>query len=885
MHWPNFRKRRRWEQRMEAEMRFHLETQIAEYVRQGMTPGEAELRAWREFGPIELAKDECRDEAGFQWLENLSRDLRFALRGLRKSPGFAVAATLTLALGVGANTAIFSAVYAVLLKPLPYSHPEQLYSVDIAVSLLPQLGRLTGRIQDYRKWRQTATLFSGVTAMTPAQWNLTWGGEPERVGGALVTTEFFSLLGVPPERGRGFLPEEEQPGSNRVVVISDALWRRRFAADPTLIGKTIALDGENHTIVGVATPSFTVPTGTLAYLPFAPRIDVWKPQAPTNSELEGENWNQMLLLRLKSGVTPEQGRQQLEAILNADAALHQAPPGMKFLPRLFPLRDLFAGKIRFRLVLLLGASVLVLLMACTNTASLFLARIASRSMELATRIALGAGRARVLMQMLAESLCLAAAGCGLGLLVAAAGIRILIALAPTDTGLLAEAGLQMPVLLFALAASLTAGLTAGFFPAWQACRRDNLLGLQEGVRAMLGGLRAVRARQLLVGLEMALGTALLASAALLLHSFSKIMQVDRGYAVDHILTADLAISGERYAKQPQQAAFYRALTENIRGLPGVVASGAISQIPANGDKDSQVVLLDGDTERDVQTGGRPIAGFREVTPGYFAASGTALLAGRFFTATDRVTTAIISQSLASRLWPGEQLVRVIGRQFRQGDPVRAPLLTVIGVVADVRPGAVDHRMLPQIYHPYLPPLVPSNMTVVVRAAGDPAKLSGAVRAEIRKLDSSVPIPAMHTMREVVAATVAERSFQMMLTGVFAVLALLLGAVGIYGVVGYSVAGRTREIGLRMALGAVEGQILVSVLANGLRPVWFGLAAGLGIATIAAFALRSLLFGIAPADPLSLGSVAAVLVFTAVLACYVPARRASRLDPAAALRHE
>jgi putative ABC transport system permease protein len=883
MHWPNFRKRPRWEQRMDAEMHFHLECQIEEYVRQGMPPAEAELRARREFGPVELAKDECRDGAGFQWLEHLSRDLHLALRRLRKSPGFATAAILTLALGVGANTAIFSAVYSVLLKPLPYSHPEQLYTVDIAISLLPQLGRLTGRIQDYRKWRQSATLFSGVAAMTPAEWNLTGGGEPERVGGALVTTEFFSLLGVPPERGRAFLPEEEQPGKNRIVVISDALWRRRFAADPALIGKTIALDGENHTVVGIAPSSFMVPTGKLAYLPFSARINVWKPQAPTRQDLEGENWDQALLLRLKPDVTREQGRQQLEAILNANRP-KDAPPGMKIVPRLFPIRELYTEKVRFRLLLLLGASFLLLLIACTNTASLFLARIASRSAELATRMALGAGRARVLMQMLAESLWLAAAGCAFGLLVAAAGIRILVALAPTDTGLLAEAGLQVPVLSFALAASVATGLASGFFPAWQACRRDAFLGLQEGARTALGGLRAARSRQFLVGLEMALGTALLVSAALLLHSFSKIMQADRGYAVDHVLTADLAVSGEYYAKQPQQVAFYRALTENIRALPGVLAAGAISQIPVNGDADFQVALLDGDTERDVQTKSRPIAGIREITPSYFAASGTALLAGRFFTDTARVTTAIISESLAGRLWLREALARVVGQHFHQGNP-EAPSVTVIGVVSDVRAGAVDRDLPPQIYRPYLPPRASGNMTLVVRTTQAPARLASAVRAEIRKLDPNVPIPAIHTMRKVVASTVAERSFQMMLTGLFALVALLLGAVGIYGVVSYSVACGTREIGLRMALGAVDRQILVSVVANGLLPVWFGLAAGLCTATIAAFALRSLLFGIAPVDPLSLGSVVAVLVSTAVLACYVPARRASRLDPATALRHE
>ena len=775
-------------------------------------------------------------------------------------------------------------MYAVLLKPLPYTHPEQLYTVEIGISLLPQIGQLTGNIQLYRKWRKTATHFAGVAAMTSAEWNLTGGGEPERVGGALVTTEFFSLLGVPLAHGRGFLREEEQPGKNRVVVISDALWHRRFAADPAMIGKTIALDRENHTIVGIAPPAIVIPAGNLAYLSFPPHVDVWKPQAPTNSDLQNESWDQLLLLRLKPYVTPELGRQQLEAILNADAALHQAPPGMKFVPTLLPLRELYAGKVRVRLMLVLGASLLLLLIACTNTASLFLARMASRSTEIATRIALGAGRGRVLLQMLAESFLLAVAGCGLGLLVAAAGVRTLIAFAPGDVSLLARSSLPVPVVLFALVASLVAGLASGFFPAWQACRKDAGLALQDATRAALGGLRAARSRQFLVGLEMALGTALLASAALLLHSFAKVIEADRGYAVDHVLTAEVAVSGERYARQPQQVAFFRALTENIRALPGVLAAGAASEIPANGDGGFQAVLLEGEREQDFQTKNRPVAGFREVTPGYFAASGTALLAGRFFAETDRVTTAIISQSLAKSLWQKEPLTRIIGRQFRQGD-LQSPPVTVIGVVADVRAGAVDHGMRPQIYRPYLPPRANTDMTLVVRTTGNPAALAQAVRAEIRKLDPDIPIPEIQTMRQVISSTVAERRFQMMLTGLFALLALLLGSVGIYGVVSYSVACRTSDIGLRMALGAVERDILISVIANGLRPVWFGLAAGLCIATMSAFALRSLLFGITPTDPLSLGGVAALLMCTAVLACYVPARRASRLDPAAALRHE
>src|SRR5579871_105200 len=872
------------EERMDAEMRFHLESLIREYVRQGMTLEAAAQRARSEFGPVELAKDECRDESAFQWAEHLWRDLRLASRSLRKSLGFAAAAVLTLALGIGANTAIFSAVYAVLLKPLPYVHPEQLYTVDISISKLPELGRLTGRIQDYIAWRKSATLFSGVAGMSPGYFNLTGSGEPERVGGALVTSDFFTVLGVPPAHGRTFVPDEDKPGQSNVIVISDGLWRRRFAADPDIVGKTVVVDGRSQRIIGVTPPSFLVPTGKISYLPFAERIDLWKPRAPTDAELQNENWNEGLLLRLKAGVAAEAGRQQLEAILNSKAPPN-APPGLRFVPRLIPIRDVYASRVRLRLVLLLGASGLLLLIACTNTASLFLARIASRATEFATRMALGAGRARVMVHMLAESFLLALAGCGLGLLLAAAGIRVLMASAPTDVGLLRQAGLNLPVLLFAIAASLSTGLASGFFPAWRACRKDAALVLQEGARAALGGLRATRARQVLVGLEMALGTALLASAALLLHSFVKVMNADRGYVVDNVLTVDLSLSGESYAKPQQQLAFYRELTDRLRALPGVSAAGGITLIPATGVADFQVVLLDGNTEQDILRKNLPIAGYWEVTPGYFAASGTTLLAGRYFQQQDAVTTAVISESLAKRLWPAESLTHIIGHQFRQGDPVHSPLVTIVGIVADIRPGAIDRDLRPQIYRPFLPPRVDTDMSVLVRTAQAPAVLTGAIRQEIRKLDPNVPIPAIRTMREIVSAAVAERRFQMQLTALFALLALLLGAIGIYGVVSYAVACRTRDIGLRMALGASEQDILGSVLANGLRPVLFGLAAGLCAAIGAAHVLRSLLYGIAPGDPVALAGVAGLLLVTAALACYLPARRASRLEPAAALRHE
>jgi putative ABC transport system permease protein len=885
MNWRRWFPRRDWERSMDSELRFHLENQTREYMNRGMSLEEAQRRARQGFGPLELAKDECRDGRRLVWLDRAWRDIRLAVRSLRRAPGFAIAAIVTLALGIGANTAVFSVVYSVLLKPLPYENPDQLYTVEITIpERLAQLGALTGRIQDYLEWRDANTAFSGVATITPVQWNLTGTGEPERVGGARVSTNFFSLLGVPPEHGRGFAAEEEQPGRDRVVVISDGLWRRRYGADPAIVGKTIDLNGQSHIVVGIAQASLLVPTGTLRYLNFGPRVDVWKPLAPTAAELEGENWNQALLLRLQPGERAERGRQQLQALLNAPSKA--LPPGMQLIPQLRPIRDIYAGELRMRLLLLLGASTLLLLVACTNIASLFLARVASRSTEFATRIALGAGRAGILLQMLAESTVLALFGGVVGAFVAYYGVRVLVTYGP-DVALLREAGISTPVLLFAVLASILTGVACGMVPAFQAYRRDPGTTLQEGSRGSLGGARASSFRQALVGVEMALGTALLASAALLLHSFVNVMNADRGYEVQNVLAVDLALSGERYSAGPQRVNFYRLLTENIASLPGVLAAGAISEAPVAAESGSQAIFLDTDTDFEAVVPKRPVAGFREVTPGYFAASGSSLVAGRFFEPQDRVTTAIISESLARSLWPGQALSTVPGRRIRQGDVVdqRAPLLTIVGVVRDVRAGAVDRAMLPQLYRPHLPPRSNGTMTVIARTSSAAEALAPAVRNAIRRMDSNLPVPAIRTMQQIVMSAVAERRFQMLLTSLFAAIALLLGAVGVYGVVSYTVACRTRDIGLRLALGARRQDIMRWVVSTGMRPVVIGLVIGMGSAIATATALRGVLFGVAPTSPVAFGGVAGLLLATAAAACYIPALRASRLDPVVALRGE
>ncbi len=886
MAWRNWFGRRAWERKMETELRFHLEAQVRAYVDQGMSVDDARRRAHREFGPLELTKDECRDGRPLAWADRLWRDVRLAVRSLRRAPGFAAAAIATAALGIGMNTAIFSAVHAVLLKPLPYEDPERLYTVEITIPpLAERIGALGGRVQDYLEWRDADTVFSGVAAVSPQEWILTGTGEPERVRGAKVSAGFFTVLGVPPVHGRGFTAEEEHAGRDRVVVISHGLWVRRYGSDPSIVGTSIDIEGHSHVVVGVASPSLLVPTGTVLVLDFGPRIDVYKPLAPTAAELAGENWDQLLLLRLAAGEHPERGQQQLHALLNAPDKAEWFSPGIEFVPRLKPIREVYAGDLRPRLLVLLGASVLLLLIACTNIASLVLARVAQRSTELATRMAIGAGRAALVVQLVAESVVLALAGGAAGTLVAYVGVRALVAYGPHAT-LLQGASVNAPVLLFALLTSVLTGVACGVLPAMHASRGDCGRMLQEGSRGAIGGGRAARAGQTLVGIETALGTALLASAVLLLHSFANVMSADRGYDVQQTLAVDLALPTDRYTTGSQRVEFYRAVTEHIAALPGVAAAGAISNAPAAASSDIHAIFLDTDTDMAAVVE-RPLAGVRYVTSGYFSASRTRLRAGRFFEAQDGATTAIVGESLARALWPGEPPAGIPGRRIRSGGVVEkdAPLLTIVGVVEDIRAGAVDRAMLPQLYQPHLPARSRANMTVMARTASTSEALAPAIRDVIRRMDATIPVPAVQTMAEIVRSAVAERRFQMLLTGLFALVALLLGAVGVYGVVSYGVACRTRDIGLRLALGAMRRDIVRGVLSTGLRPVVAGLVVGAACAVALWTALESMLYGVEPTDPLVIGGVAGLLLATAIVACAIPALRAARLDPVTALRNE
>ena len=818
----------------------------------------------------------------------LLHDIRHAFRVFGRHPGFALVIVVTLALGIGANAAIFSVVYSVLLKPLPYHDAEQIYGVEVVVpERRDQVPSLPPTIQAYREWSAAQTGFSAIAALTPWECNVTGDGEPERLGGARVSANFFTFLGIPIAHGRAFLPEEEQPGHEHVVVISDALWRRRYGSDPAMVGKPIVINEQRHLVVGIAAPQLLVPPGTLLHplLAFAPRVDIWRPIAPTARELQNESWDHGVLVRLPGGASLESGRQQLAAVLNRMIRAQVPEVKTELAIQLVPIRDVYSRGARLRLLLVLAASALLLVTACASVANVLLARVTSRAGEVATRIALGASRARILSHALTEAILLALAGGAVGAILATYGASLLALYGSEEVRLLAGTSVNLPFLAFATAASLVTGAVCGVVPAWQAFRGQAIAALQDAGRWGVASRRGGRARQVLIGLEMALATLLLASAALLLRSFVNVMNTDRGYEVERVLAVDLSLFGERYDAGESRAAFYSELLEHVRALPGVMAAGAISYLPAVSASEgaSRTIFHPTDTDFQRVVLARPVAMVRSVTAGYFAASGSPLRAGRFLTDREQTPVAVISEGLARRLWPGEASSAIIGRQLRQGT-VTGSLIAVVGLVADARPGGLDRDAPAAIYRPYIQ-WASGPMTLVIRTATEPAAQALAVRSEIRKTDPNLPVSSMRTMRDLVSSTVAERRFQMTLIALFGLVALMLGAVGVYGVVSYAVASRTRDIGLRIALGAVRADVMRWVLASGMRPVLVGLAAGLAGTMLVARIFRSLLFGITPADPLSLGTVVVILVFTAGLACYLPARRAAGLDPMIALHHD
>ncbi len=827
-------------------------------------------------------------------MQRLLQDLRYGARILLKKPGFTLIALITLALGVGANTAMFSVVNAVLLRPLPYEHPERLVALwENNPSLQIRLDLLPVSAANFADWRDQGRSFESIAALTSASFNLTGIDRPERIGGARVSASFFALFGVAPARGRTFLPEEDRPDSNRVVVISDSLWQSRFGSDPDLIGKTLRLDGEDYTIVGIMPAGFNFPNATdlPSYFEFPSRAELWTPIAFSRSQINDRgSRSYVALARLKPGVTVEQGQVEMSAIARRLEQEHKLNAG--FGVTVISLHEQIVGEIRLILLVLLGAVGFVLLIACANVANLLLARAASRQKEMAIRTALGAGRLRIMRQMLTESLMLALTGGALGVLLAFWGVNLLLDSSPHTLFRVKEVNVDLTVLGFTLVVSLATGLLFGLAPALQVSKTDLNEFLKEGARGSTGGIRSNRVRSLLVVSQVALSLVLLVGAGLMIRSFQHLLSVDPGFNPHNVITMQINLPQNKYPGKTERESFFTQVIKRVETLPAVETVGAISHLPLSGAEQINGVVIEG--RPPVSITEMPLVSNRAINSYYFRAMGIPMLRGRDFTEQDHepaLPVAVISAEMAARFWPDEDPIGKRIKFFYPGSDSILPWLSIVGIVADLKDSALDADPKPHMYSPYLqnpwvvPQFSPSSMTLAVKTASSPESIVSALRNEVWEIDKDQPVTAIKTMEQYVGEAVAPRRFNMILLGVFAVVALVLAAVGIYGVMVYTVSQSTHEIGIRMALGATSGDALKLIIRQGMRLALTGVGIGLAAAFALTRVIESLLFRVSATDPATFLVIAGLITGVALLACWLPARRVTKVDPMIALRYE
>jgi len=805
-------------------------------------------------------------------MTTLLQDLRYALRWLVKNPGFTAVAVLTLALGIGANAAIFSVVRGILLKPLPYPQPERLVQIW-------EKAERRGRVRDeipfappvFRDWREQNRSFEDVAAYSDWTFNMTGGEAPERLPATIVSAGFFRLLGVKPLAGRTFAPGEDTPGHDAVAVISSRLWARRFGRDPRAVGSAVTLDGESYVVIGVVEsglPLYNLDPGSEIYVP-----------ASHGQALDNRQGHYLNAIgRLKPGVSLAAARTDLAAVA-ARLEREHGTTDQGFQANLVPARDQMVGEVRPALLAMLAAVAVVLLIAAANVANMLLARASSREKEIAVRVALGAGRGRLLRQLLTESLLLALGGSLVGLLIAFWGVDLLKAAAPSDIPRLAEVHVDAGVVLFALGVAIATGLVFGLVPAWQGSRSALADGLKD--RGTSATRRGGRLRNGLVAAELALSLVLVVGAALLLQSFSRLSHARLGFEPGDVLTFQLDLSGARYADDAAAAAFHDRLLERLRRLPGVAAAASISGLPLTAERTMNLAF---------SVEGRPpdpskiaTARYNSVDPDFFRALRVPLVRGRLFSAGDAAgapRVAVVSETMARVYFPGEDPLGKRISLARDG----TEWTTVVGIVGDTRDVSPDRAPEPQMYMPYAQrPL--GGISVLLRSSRSPRALTSEAHAAISALDPEQPVYEFRTMDEVVASSLGQPRFRTLLLALFGGLALALASVGIYGVMAYSVSQRTQEIGIRMALGAAAGDVLRLVLGQVLRLALVAVGVGIAGALAMSHSLSSLLYGVRPTDPATFAAVALLLVGVAGLAAYVPARRAARVDPTVALRNE
>lgn len=812
-------------------------------------------------------------------MKSMASDLRFAWRTLLRNPGFTAVALLTLALGIGANTAIFSVFSGILLRPLPYPEAQRLVAIQEVVPSMARFGpALPVSAWHFREWRKQNRAFDQLALVGDRSFTLASGGEPVRVAAARVSSSLFPMLGVQAAMGRTFLEEEDQPGHDGVVVLSDRLWRNRFHADPTLIGKKIALNGYPMQVVGVLGVGAKIPSqGQVQSMAMGTAAaDVWVPFAIRDSDLAiMAEFNYGCLGRLKPGVTIAQAAASLDGIQSG--IVKDLPEKVELRATLAPLHEQMTGSSRQSLTMLLAASAAVLLIVVVNLANLLLARASARRRELAIRTAIGAGTFRLVRQLMAESMLLAVCGGALGVVLANWALTAIIIKAPLDLPGLRNVRLDWHVLAFAAAIAIASGVLFGTLPAWRMARTDPQAALKSGGRAITEGRGGGRLRRVLIGAEVALSAICLVVGGLLLGSFVRLLQVDKGFRTDHAVTLGIGLPGVRYPDAAARSRFIHSLLDQVRDLPGVVAAGINNRGPLSGEGSNLSIYVDG---IEMPPSQRPIVDYRCVSPDFFRAIGIPLQAGRLVRDSDgERRVANVSAQTARRLWPNEN---AIGKRFRLGGPDDA-LFEVVGIVGDVR-SSLGKPPSMTVYVPYWQ-ISRGDFSLVVRTSMDPAGVAAPLRGIVRGLDGQLVIPQVRTLGAVVDAQVAPRRFQLELILLFALSALLLAALGVYGVVSHTVTQRTGEIGIRMALGATRAEVAELVGWQGLAPVLAGLAAGLAGAAFAARLVSGLLFGVPALDPLTFGASAAVLLLSAALACLIPALRATHVDPLIALRYE
>jgi len=868
------------EDELEEELRFHFACQVDKNRRLGMTEEEAKRNARLAFGGHEMVKEDCREARGTQFLELTLQDTRYATRQLWAHPTFAIVMILTLALSIGANSAIFSVINGVVLEKLPYSQPERLARIFLSSQDYPKFPLNPFDFLDFRARNHS---FDSMAAFTRGDVQLSDGGEPVRLNGFGVTSGYFRVLGLQPELGREFDFQAEIPGNGLQVVLSDRVWRTRFGADRNIVGRSITMNMQPFTVIGVMPAGTEHPGNEYHSVAYGESVDVWWPFSfAGNSNNRGSHFIEGIG-RLKDGVSAERARAEMNAIM-AQISREHGGDGSGWSVLIVPLATEIVGANRQLLMVLLGAVGMVLLIACANAANLLMVRASARLREIAVRLAMGAPRARVVRQLLTESLLISIAGGALGLALAFGGVRALVSLLPADFPRAHDIHVSGPVLAFTLLVSLMTGILFGLAPALQASRTDPSQGLQKAGRTTTAGRNQGQLRSALVIAEVGLASVLLIGAGLMLRTFLNLIHVDPGFRQDHLLTASLSLPHAQYKSGEQTAQFYDRLGTSLDALPGVVSAGAGSDLPWSGyDENAGGFTIEGKQPTPHQ---QFHARYHMATPSYFNAMGIALLEGRFFTQADKKdapTTLIINRTMAERYWPHED---VLGKRmsFEDAPKKDSDWMTIVGVVGDVKDQPNSSAAEPAFWWSEFQ-RSERDMSIAIRTSSDPRQAIDGLRNTVHRLDPTLAVADVKLMESVVGSSVSTQRFTFVLVGLFAGLAMLLAAIGAYGVIAYTVSQRTQEFALRLALGAQRMALLRMVLAQSARLAVIGTVMGVVLAVSLRHVFQSLIYGVSPTDPIILSGVVVLVLTVAMIASYLPARRASLSDPIIMLRAE